>query len=95
LMQSGIAYQLPPLAPNTIGTVYGLWHTPVARDHKGYTMRDGESICNQLRALFGGPGVPHPRFVEHLMGFPTGWTELEPSEIPLSRKSRKQSGERS
>lgn len=31
-----------------------------------------------------------PSFVEEIMGFGAGWTELSPSEMPLSRKSRKQ-----
>lgn len=93
LMRNGTAYQLPPLVPNTAGSVSGSWHTPVARDFKGYTMRDGESICNQLRAIFGGPGVPHPRFVEQLMGFPIGWTELRRAATRSSRKSQKSSGD--
>jgi hypothetical protein len=34
-------------------------------------------------------GVPHPEFVEELMGFPIGWTiDLNASETPLSRKLR-------
>jgi len=55
-----------------------LWLTPTARDHKGYTMRSGESICNQLRRLYGGSGSPNPEWIEWLMGYPSGWTELEP-----------------
>lgn len=34
-------------------------------------------------------GSLNPTRVEWLMGFPLGWTALEPSETPSSRKSRK------
>jgi hypothetical protein len=57
------------------------WHTPCARDFKGYTMREGESICNQLRRIFHlTSGTPHPAFAEEVQGFPEGWTDLEDSE---------------
>jgi hypothetical protein len=31
----------------------------------------------------------NPQFLEQLMGFPVGWTELKHSEMPSSRKSQK------
>lgn len=34
-------------------------------------------------------GALNPTWVEWLMGFPLGWTDLEPSETPSSRKSRR------
>jgi DNA (cytosine-5)-methyltransferase 1 len=40
-------------------------------------------------------GQLNPAWVEWLMGFPIGWTELNASEMPSSRKSRKQSAKRS
>ena len=40
-------------------------------------------------------GLLNPMWVEWLMGFPAGWTDLSSSEIPSSRKSRKSSGEQS
>lgn len=46
-----------------------LWHTPLTRDHKGYSTRDGESICNQLRKLYGGSGKPNPKWLAWLMGY--------------------------
>ena len=30
---------------------------------------------------------PHPNFVEWMMGFPIGWSELKPAETPSSPKS--------
>ena len=38
-------------------------------------------------------GALNPTWVEWLMGFPLGWTDLEPSETLSSRKSSKSSGE--
>lgn len=34
-----------------------------------------------------------PSFAEWMMGFPEGWTELEPLEMPSSRRSRNTSGD--
>jgi hypothetical protein len=34
-----------------------------------------------------GSGSLNPTWVEWLMGFPLGWTDLEPSETPSSRRS--------
>jgi len=39
-------------------------------------------------------GSLNPAWVEWLMGFPEGWTDLKPSEMPLSRKSSSKSGGR-
>lgn len=38
------------------------------------------------------PGRLSPELSEWMLGFPEGWTELDASETPSSRKSRKQSG---
>ncbi|MHC4511847.1 MAG: hypothetical protein ACYTAO_23350 [Planctomycetota bacterium] len=37
-------------------------------------------------------GCPHPEFVEELMGFPIGYTDLEPSATPSCPKSQSGSG---
>jgi hypothetical protein len=37
-------------------------------------------------------GALNPTWVEWLMGFPNGWTDLAASATPSSRKSRKSSG---
>lgn len=80
MTQNGIAYRRLRSVLSTDETDGGRWRTPCARDWKGYTKRAGESICNQLRQIFGGTGVPLPRFIEKLMGYPSQWTALEPSE---------------
>lgn len=68
--------------------------TPAQRDYrypnsKSYSERGGGSNGEQLPNHVGGP--LNPPWVEWLMGFPIGWTELDPSEMPLSRRSRRDS----
>jgi hypothetical protein len=68
------------------------WPTPTSRDWK-----DGCSIGSvPVNGLLGRAVEPSaqagslkPTWVEWLMGFPLGWTALEPSATPSSRKSRK------
>lgn len=97
LMRSGIAYQLPPLAPRTSATESGLLPTPTACDHKGSRtiealIRAGRNDRNNLRdwcRVHFGWVYPHPTFVEWLMGFPADWVSpvCTPSETRSSRKS--------
>ena len=57
--------------------------------------KDGKSRLDMLDWLVESqnqPGRLNPEWVEWLMGFPVGWTELKPLETPLSRKSQKSSG---
>lgn len=51
-----------------------LWPTPIARDHKG-AGRAGQLPTELAKAE---SGQLNPQWVEWLMGFPTGWTDLEP-----------------
>ena len=74
-----------------------LWPTPRARDYKGGRKPDtlqasGRGATNSLNDALtcqGQHGSLNPTWVEWLMGFPEGWTDLKPSEMPLSRKSPK------
>lgn len=57
--------------------------TPCARDYKGmssasWRAREGAKAWSTLPNKIGG--MPHPEFVEELIGFPTGYSELKPSE---------------
>lgn len=71
------------------------WPTPTSRDWK-----DGSSIgAAPVNGLLGravnptpATGSLNPTWVEWLMGFPTGWSDLGPSVTPSSRKSRSSSG---
>lgn len=69
----------------------GLLPTPTV---KGNNNREGASPTSgdALGTAVGGP--LSPRFVEWLMGFPDGWTEIAPSEmqsIRVARRSRAKS----
>lgn len=62
------------------------WRTPQASEatHGGKNVRDSSGNPH-LTSQVGGQ--LNPPWVEWLMGFPIGWTELSPSEMPLSLKS--------
>jgi hypothetical protein len=82
MTRSGIAYQLRPLVPLTSEIGRGLLPTP--RKSRGFTnptLGKSRSDCLTTR-ITGRPILgtrPHPNFVEWMMGYPIGWTELEPS----------------
>jgi len=76
-----------------------LWPTPRAGSMCGGTgaanqieekYSDG-TITNEERQAMraGNGGKLNPEWVEWLMGFPTGWTDLKDSETPSSHKSPK------
>lgn len=149
MTRSGIAYQLPTLAPLTEETEYGLWPTPTINgnyNRKGASATSGDGLATAVRMWptprsadadkgirtaaghakererrgngvdlptavhFSTPrttprtareydgvsplvhGGLNPTWVEWLMGFPLEYTALEPSAMPLSRKSPKSSG---
>jgi len=58
------------------------------RQAKGKQLNLSMVVSNKSGAL-------NPTWVEWLMGFPTGWTDLNASEMPSSRKSPKSSAGRS
>lgn len=74
-----------PTPTATLGTNGGLV-TP-AKGKEGGTLIEAVSL-DPLQPS----GSLNPKWVEWLMGFPLGWTALEPSETPSSRRSRKSSG---
>jgi hypothetical protein len=79
-----------------------LWPTPTASDHKGsgptVMRKDGKNRLNdrldystEQRQPSGGR--LNPTWVEWLMGFPEGWTDLKPSATRSSQVSSRKSGE--
>lgn len=63
------------------------WATPLARDFKGPGMskkrraqRSPDNLCSQVRETDGN-GRLNPNWVEWLMGWPIGWTALQPLEM--------------
>ena len=74
-----------------------MWPTPVSSDRKSgagspewYASRQSMTRGLALNETVGGS--LNPTWVEWLMGFPLGWTALDASATPSSRKSRKSSG---
>jgi len=57
------------------GKLPALFPTPQARDHKGASGRSMKGLEKDLPFVIGGS--PNPEWVEWLMGFPIGWTDLE------------------
>jgi len=60
--------------------------TPTARDFKGRTSvkwneKYGPKVLPDVLTQIGDHMSVSPYFVEEMMGYPIGWTELKPSEI--------------
>jgi len=78
------------------------WPTPVARDCPtiaGAKRPKNSRGTEPLTVIVGEmeqvtTGALNPMWVEWLMGFPLGWTDLEPSATPSSPKSSNSSEER-
>ena len=105
MTQSGIAFLHPPWALHTQEIASGLLPTPRAsmgkhgicwsRAKSGEHRHNLEDRLASDHLRDGGEvisgGLAHPTFVEWMMGFPVGWTDLKPSATPKSRKSSKSS----
>lgn len=82
MMQSGIAYPLPTLAPLTKGTGFGLLPTLGANESRGSSRKRfrgsphfrGAKMSEGLRTCLSDPLYTHPNFAEAAMGFPKDWT---------------------
>lgn len=72
-----LLFQLAPLTPNTGEIECGLWPTPNGDDANNTNPnRSGE--YNSLVRSAGGS--LNPTWVEALMGFPLGWTDITKKE---------------
>lgn len=92
-----LLFRLVPSTPSTDGTESGLWPTLSANDWKG-SAKSGQrrgQITDPAMGVIPPSGQLNPAWAEWYMGYPVGWTELLPSEIPSSRKSRKSSSKTS
>lgn len=86
MTRSGIVYQRLNVAHRIVGTGSGSWPTPVASMAKGSSPgslirksgrdRSRDRLDHAVMALHGGP--LNPEWVEWLMGWPIGWTDLRP-----------------
>ena len=69
-----------------LGMIARLWPTPTRRDYKGgrkpetleASGRGATNSLNDALTVNGQHGQLNPQWVEWLMGFPTGWTDLKP-----------------
>ena len=86
MMLDGECWELPmPDLPNT-GTEFGSWHTPQANEDAAGTPagKMQKMLGNDPRIRGTTPeewarGTLNPVWVEWLMGWPLGWTDLKPS----------------
>lgn len=92
MMRDGECWELETPAGCTNAIESGLLHIPTigknemrsssrkrwrgSKDFRGAKMSEG------LRTCYSDPTYTHPSFAELIMGFPTRWTELQPSETP-------------
>lgn len=84
----GIAKMWP--TPNA-SDCKGAGSTGVLRDRLDYAAERGETKTNQYPAPPPEGGQLNPEWVEWLMGYPIGWTDLGASGTPSSRRSLKRS----
>ena len=82
IARNGVLYQRPPWEPLTGAIGLSSWPTPTARDWKGPSGRSIKGLERDLPAAVGNGGRLNPAWIEWLMGFPAGWTDLNVSETP-------------
>jgi hypothetical protein len=77
MMQNGIAYRLPTLAPLTEEIESGLLPTPTTKANQLAPSMMKHSGCRRLAQLANGQsGLVSPKMYEWMMGYPMGWTDL-------------------
>lgn len=75
-----------------LATAVRMWPTPTCQDAKNNgAPSQMERNTKPLNAEIGGP--LNPKWVEWLMGWPLGWTDLRPLETDKSRNVQQQLGE--
>ncbi len=80
--------------PDSVHSAIKMLATPQARDYRGYARVNSHSPYKMLNEEVGNSlGLKlQPAFVEWMMGYPEGWTELPDSkllEMQSSRRSQK------
>jgi len=80
MIVNGDAYQRPKWERPIREIEYGLLPTPLASDHRrpGGVLEQYKKMPD-IAAIVGG--FVHPEYHEWLMGWPIGWTGLEPLEM--------------
>ena len=98
LMCDGECWELPALVPCTLESVSGLLPTLTRRDYRSDSCtqkvkaeRDAQTRGKSLPWVLGG--LVNPPWAEWFMGFPIGWTESRPLEMPRFQEWRQQHGD--
>ena len=92
IMQNGRIYGQVTWAHRTKGKGYGSWPTPRTQGMCGGTgnwnqlKKNCKDIEEARQMGAGNGGQLNPQWVEWLMGYPAGWTDLKDSETQLSLK---------
>ena len=89
-------FQLAASALRTKDTDLQSWPTPTAMDAAGLARH--QVVASMPEGGLpggGGTGNLNPEWTEWLMGFPTGWTELDASETRCARPSSSPSSNKS
>lgn len=85
MMLNGVCWALATPERRIKGSVYGYWPTPTAQDAKNNGAPSQMARNTKpLNAEVGGK--LNPMWVEWLMGWPIGWTGLEPLETDRFRQ---------
>lgn len=85
LMRNGTVYRRRSLEPTIVGKEYGLLLTPSAQQWRAWTFKNPFSLIRkrhsdgnlQERLMRVYQRMITPECVEHMMGFPPSWTDLE------------------
>ena len=83
-MRNGECYPQPMLAQITSEIESGWWPTPTAHDAKDSGTAPSEGLRKSPCLAFKAGGKLNPMWVEWLIGWPLGWTDLKPLEMDKS-----------
>lgn len=86
MMRDGVLWERMPWEPAIIVPASGYVPTPCASDYKGGAVNGRDSEFKHWLKRRHGKNYPHPLRVEEMMGWPVGWTELEPLETDKFRQ---------
>lgn len=93
LMLNGLCWELTTFSRLTKDRGYGLWPSPMASDEKRlkeFSIEQLAAAPGRKKGSWKGFATfpeeialvcdyfPHPEFAEWIMGYPPGWTDLEP-----------------
>jgi len=95
MIRDGVLYPLVKLAHPIKEKDGGYLPTPTARDYKDNGKSPAELARNSKTLATHAGGQLNPQWVEWLMGYPVGWTELKDSVMQWYLNARKQRSKRS